>query len=281
MKKFHLVIDVALCENCNNCFLACKDEFCGNDWPGYSAAQPIHGQRWMDLRTRERGRFPVIDVAYLPVPCQHCDDAPCVRAARHQAVFKRPDGIVIIDPEKSKGQRQIVQSCPFGAIGWDEAAERPQKCTLCAHLLDADNGQVPRCVQACPTGALSLVHVDDDQWQSMMTEQDLQPLSTAGNIKPQMGYRNLYRYDACFVAGSVATGQATVAECVVDAAVQLFDDGRVLAETKTDAFGDFKFDGLADHSGPYFIEIHHQAAVVRREVARLDGSCSLDTIWLD
>ena len=37
MKRWYMVIDVERCENCNNCFLACKDEHCGNDWPGYAA----------------------------------------------------------------------------------------------------------------------------------------------------------------------------------------------------------------------------------------------------
>ena len=62
MKKWHLVIDVAKCENCNNCLMACKDEHCGNDWSGYTLSQPLHGHRWMNILRRERGEFPVIDV---------------------------------------------------------------------------------------------------------------------------------------------------------------------------------------------------------------------------
>ena len=46
MKKWNLVIDVAKCTNCNNCFLADKDEYVGNDFPGYAAPQPRHGHRW-------------------------------------------------------------------------------------------------------------------------------------------------------------------------------------------------------------------------------------------
>ena len=78
MKQWYRVIDVAKCHDCNNCFMACKDEFVGNDWPGYTAAQPRHGHRWIDILRRERGHYARNDVAYLPLPCQHCENPPCV-----------------------------------------------------------------------------------------------------------------------------------------------------------------------------------------------------------
>ena len=76
MKKWNLIVDVALCHDCNNCFLACKDEYVGNDFKGYSAAQPWFGQRWMNVERKERGQFPMVQVAYLPTPSMHGDDAP-------------------------------------------------------------------------------------------------------------------------------------------------------------------------------------------------------------
>ena len=62
----------------------------------------------------------MIDVAYLPIPCMHCDRAPCIEAAKGGAVYKRDDGIVIIDPEKAKGQKSILEACPYNAIWWNE-----------------------------------------------------------------------------------------------------------------------------------------------------------------
>ena len=106
MKKWNLVIDLALCHDCNNCFLADKDEFVDNDFPPYSAAQPWHGHRWMNIERSERGQYPIVQTAYLPKPCQHCDDAPCLTA--DGAVYKRDDGLVIIDPVKAKGRKEIV-----------------------------------------------------------------------------------------------------------------------------------------------------------------------------
>jgi Fe-S-cluster-containing dehydrogenase component len=71
-----------------------------------------------------------------------------------------PDGIVIIDPVKAKGQKAIVNSCPYRVIFWNAELEIPQKCTLCAHRLDEGEKQ-PRCVEACPTGALVFGDLDD------------------------------------------------------------------------------------------------------------------------
>lgn len=151
MKKWHMIIDVAKCEDCNNCFLACKDEHIGNEWPGYTLEQPLHGHRWINIMRRERGQFPLIDVAYRPTPCMNCDQAPCIEASQG-SILKRPDGIVLIDYQKAKGKKDLVKACPYGAIWWNEENQTPQKCTSCAHLLD-EGWQQPRCVQACPLDA--------------------------------------------------------------------------------------------------------------------------------
>ena len=154
MKGWYLVIDVEKCEDCKNCFLSCKDEFVDNDWPCYSAPMPDHGQSWIVTEGKERGQYPFVDVAYLPSLCMHCDNPPCINAAANGACYKRSDGIVLIDPLKAKGQEELVKACPYGAIRWNEALKLPQKCTFCAHLLDSGWEQT-RCVQSCPTGALS------------------------------------------------------------------------------------------------------------------------------
>ena len=55
MKNWRMIVDIASCEDCNNCTLACKDEHVENEWPGYAIAQPRHGQRWIDVARKERG----------------------------------------------------------------------------------------------------------------------------------------------------------------------------------------------------------------------------------
>lgn len=243
------VIDVASCEDCNNCLLACKDEHVGNDWPGVTGPQPRRGARWIDVVRKERGAFPHVDVAYRPTPCQHCADAPCV-AASGGAIRRRGDGIVLIDPVAARGRRDLVESCPYGAIEWNAELEAPQKCTLCAHLLDA-GWREPRCVQACPTGALKLVRLDEVAAARLSSAEGLSPLHPGHGTKPTALYRNLARFETCFVAGSVATETNGVVDCVPGAKVTLEKDGSVVVSQTTDPFGDFRLDGLAVGSGRY------------------------------
>ena len=161
--KYGIAIDSARCMACYACFMACKDEHCGWDTT-VSKAQPHMGQFWMNIKEWERGdNERRIKTATVPTPCSHCDHPACMAAAKDGAVYKREDGIVIIDPVKAKGQRQIVDACPVGAVYWNEEEQIPQKCTMCAHLLDDPDypGKEPRCVEACPNQALIFGDLDD------------------------------------------------------------------------------------------------------------------------
>src|SRR6266403_223401 len=152
MKKWAMIVDVAKCINCNNCVLATKDEHIGNEFPGYAAPQPAHGHEWISIERHTRGSGSMVDVSYVPTMCNHCDDAPCVKAAGDGAVYKRSDGIVIIDPVKARGRKELVSSCPYGQITWNEEEQVPQSWIFDAHLLD-QGWTKPRCVQACRTRA--------------------------------------------------------------------------------------------------------------------------------
>ena len=155
MKNYGIVIDVMKCNGCYSCFLACKDEHCGEEFPGYSAAQPMTGQYWMNLVEVERGTYPKVKLNHIPVTCAQCKNPACMKAAEDGAVYKREDGIVMIDPVKAAGQKQIVNSCPYRVIFWNQEKNVAQKCTMCAHLLD-EGYKTPRCVELCPTGRMQM-----------------------------------------------------------------------------------------------------------------------------
>jgi Fe-S-cluster-containing dehydrogenase component len=208
----------------------------------------------MNIMRKERGCHWMLDVAYRPTPCMHCDDAPCIRAAAREAVYKRADGIVIIDPERAAGQKELVKACPYGAIYWNEESGVAQKCTLCAHLLD-DGWEKPRCAQSCPTGALSAVCLEDDAMAGRAEAEGLRTLTPEWGTRPRVYYRNLHLYDECFVGGSVSFKEAGLDECAAGAKVTLQRDGEVVASTVADCFGDFKFDHLAGDSGTYTVLI--------------------------
>ena len=239
-----LVVDIAKCNGCYNCQLVCKDEHCGADWSPYAKPQPQTGQFWCRVDERERGRVPVVKVSYTPVFCGMCDDAACMKADAHGAVYRREDGLIVIDPEKAVGARELVDACPAGMVFYNEELDIAQKCTGCAHLIDA-GWDVPRCVDACATGALRVV--DEDELAGLA-----EGVSCADELAGR-GSRVLYaNKPGRFVAGCVA--DRSVNEVVIGAAVTAFDEaGALVSSASTDEFGDFMFD-FAD-GGRYLVRI--------------------------
>jgi Fe-S-cluster-containing dehydrogenase component len=240
-KKWNMVIDLALCNDCNCCFMADKDEFTGNDWLPFSKAQPWEGHRWISIERKERGQFPQVQVVHVPTLCMHCDDAPCIDAAPDGAVYKRPDGLVVIDPVKAAGRPEIVDSCPYGAIFWNDEANLAQKCTGCAHLVD-EGWQQTRCSQACPTGALNLVLADDAEMAALMEAEALEVYRPELDTAPRVLYKNLYKWTKVFVAGSAYFADS--GDCAEGCEVTLSNAGTVVARAVTNNFGDFLVDRL-------------------------------------
>ena len=253
MSKWNLIIDVAECTNCNLCTLATMDEYVDNEWPGYTAPMPKHGHKWIDIKQKERGQAPFIDIAYMPPMCNHCDIAPCIKAAP-DVISKRDDGIVLIDPDKAKGRKALVNACPYGHIWWNEERETAQAWPFDAHLLDAGWNKT-RGDQSCPTGAMKAIKLDDDAMAKMADEEGYEVLNPEYGTKPRIWYKNLWRYSTAFVGGSVSADANGIVDCVEGAAVTLSKDGSKLAELVTDNYGDFKFDRLEENSGRYTVEI--------------------------
>lgn len=242
--RFGIAVDTASCMACYNCFMACKDEHCGFA-TAVSAPQPHEGQRWIDIRTRERGDDNrKVKTSNVAVMCAHCENPACAAAAKNGAVTVREDGIVLIDPVKAKGQRQIAEACPIGAVYWNEELQIPQKCTMCAHLLDA-GCEKPRCVEACPNGALHFGDLDDpDSEVSRVIAANRQtPLKVLEGVSTGVKYLNI---PTVFLAGSVYTpGDETGDEPVDGAEIALLcrETGETL-RTRTNYFGDWEFEWL-------------------------------------
>jgi Fe-S-cluster-containing dehydrogenase component len=205
------VIDFDMCMGCYYCQIACKDEHCNNDWSRYAKPQPMHGQFWLNISQAVRGTLPKVKVSYLPRLCMHCDDAPCVMVCGVEgAIYKRDDGLVIIDPEK---------------------------CTGCAHLLD-DDWEVPRCADACPTDAI--IFGKESELKGLIKKAEV--LNPESMTQPRVYYKGLPKK---FVGGTVYDPDRK--EVVTGATCVLKDrNGDDAFEAKTDKFGDFWFQGLED-----------------------------------
>jgi Fe-S-cluster-containing dehydrogenase component len=252
-KKWNLIVDVARCDNCRLCFLAVKDEYVGNDFPGYSAAQPARGHNWLDIERKERGAYPLLEARFMPVMCNHCDAAPCIAAARDGAVRKRADGIVIIDPDKARGQKQIVEACPYGAVHWNEEKQIPQAWTFDAHLLD-DGWTRTRGEQCCPMDVYRTLQVEDAEMQRIQAEEGLEVLRPELETRPRVYYKNLHLMTKCFVGGTVVQHIDGVEECAAGVEVVLSQDGREVGRAITDTFGEFKIDRLEPDSRGFRLE---------------------------
>lgn len=275
-KKWNMIVDVALCHDCNNCFLADKDEFVGNDFPPLSAAQPWSGHRWMNIMRKERGQYPLVQVAYLPVPCQHCGDAPCMEDSPAGTIYRRDDGLVIIDPEKAKNHPEIVDTCPYGVIYWNEEAELPQKCTGCAHLIDAGWTET-RCTQVCPTGALKLVLADDEAIAERAETEGLEAYRADLATKPRVFYKNLHRWTKSFIGGTVAYRDTD--DCAEGATVELASGGAAAGTAVTNNYGDFVIDKLGP--GKYEVTISADGYKAVSRTVELEDSVNLGVMFLD
>ncbi len=234
MKAF--VIDIGRCNGCYCCQIACKDEHVGNDWTPYAKPQPDTGQFWLKLHEFVRGTFPKVKMYYQPVLCAHCDESTCLSVCPiENAIYKRDDGLVIIDPVKCTGCRNCIDACPYHVIYFNEDLNIAQKCTGCAHLLD--NGwRVPRCVDACPTECIKFgeeSELEDLIKKTYMTYSD-------SKMKPRLYYLNIPKK---FVTGTVYDPVAT--EVIIGAICTLTDErSNDKFTTTTDGFGDFWFEGL-------------------------------------
>jgi Fe-S-cluster-containing dehydrogenase component len=274
MKKWNMVVDVALCHDCNNCFLSCKDEYVGNDFPPHSAPQPWSGHRWMNIERKERGQFPMVQVAYLPLPCQHCDNAPCVTA--DGAVYKRADGLVIIDPVKAKGRKEIAGACPYQVIYWNDELGLPQKCTGCAHLMD-DGWTETRCTQVCPTGALKLVLAEDSDMAARAKADGLEAYQAAWGSSPRVWYKSLHRWTKAFIGATIAYKDTD--DCAEGAVVTLSAGGAKIAETTTNNYGDFIFDKL--EPGSYEVVISAAGYKPTSKKVDLKESVNLGVLFVE
>jgi Fe-S-cluster-containing dehydrogenase component len=282
MKKWNMIIDVAECTNCNLCTLATMDEYVGNDWPGYSKPMPKHGHKWINILQKERGQVtgqsPMIDIAYVPTMCNQCDDAPCI-AKGGGAIKKRADGIVIIDPDKAKGRKDLVDACPYGHIWWNDEHLVPQAFNFDAHLID-QGWQQTRGHQSCPTGAMRAIYVEDDAMARKAQDEGLEVIRPDLKTKPRVYYRNLWRYSKCFIGGCVSAEANGGVDCVEGATVRLLRNGQPVAEMQSDNYGDFKFDKLDENSGAYVVEIEAKGHKKKTVEAKLGVSINLGEIRL-
>jgi tetrathionate reductase subunit B len=259
------MIDIDKCNGCYNCQVACKDEHVANDWTPVAKPQPDTGHFWMKVTDVVKGTVPKVRVRYMLDTCQHCDDAPCISACKSEAIYKREDGIVIIDPEKCTGNRNCIAACPYKAVYFNSDLNISQKCTMCAHLLD-DGWKEPRCVDACPTGALRFG--EESELKELIAKAET--LHPEFGTTPRVFYSGLL--NKYFVAGEVYDPEAD--ECLEGATVTLINvENKKASSLQTDLFGDFWFE--RQEPGQYSLMIE-KAGYLARTVEPIDANTDVN-----
>jgi carbon-monoxide dehydrogenase iron sulfur subunit len=106
----------------------------------------------------------------FPILCRHCDEPKCVEACLSGALAKEDDRAVRHDNKGCVKCWMCIMTCPYGAILIDPKDRIILKCDLCP------DREIPACVEACKTGALTLQldkeMVNRDKTEAVMEESD-------------------------------------------------------------------------------------------------------------
>lgn len=196
MPKWGMVIDLDKCTGCQSCSAACRAE---NNVPFAGPQQAELGRAifWHEVLTEEiRGVFPFLENEFVPRPCMHCAEPPCVKVCPVGATYQNEEGLILVDNDTCIGCRMCATACPYNvrSFNWYEPEYPPpldqalnpdvpprprgtvEKCTFCIHRLteakeaaaregrplsDAEVVLLPACNQACPASARYFGDLED------------------------------------------------------------------------------------------------------------------------
>ena len=163
-----VLVDLRRCIGCRACQITCKrwndrgtTATVLNTDPKLEWTNPpgLAPETYTFIRFVKTGSLDTLKWNFSKIQCNHCIDPYCVNGCPSHALVKTDEGPVVYRKEICIGCKNCTQSCPFGVPQWDEEKSIIEKCTFCSERLA--KGLQPACVQACPTGTLKLMELDE------------------------------------------------------------------------------------------------------------------------
>lgn len=224
-----MVVDLAACTGCSACIVACSAE----NNIAVVGKEPIsrgRGMNWLRIERYHDGSAEELQVSFLPMMCQHCNNAPCEPVCPVYATYHNDEGLNVMVYNRCVGTRYCLNNCTYKVrrfnwmeVDWPEplnwqlnpditprVAGVMEKCTFCVHRINAakdkakdlghtlkDGDVTPACVQSCPTQALTFGNLNDPNSRVSKLakhERAYKVLDHHINTQPAVSYLERIRY---------------------------------------------------------------------------------------
>ncbi len=209
LRRWGMAIDLRKCDGCQSigkppqCTQGCIE--------GHFAPEPM---QWIQVFEYELAGG---GTQFVPVPCQSCQNPPCVAVCPVGATWSTPEGPVLIDQERCIGCRSCMAACPYDRrfFNWGDPPVPPEsmfveyhperqtplrkgvtsKCDFCGDM--ARSGRLPYCAQGCPNDAIYYGDFEEDlatngsevvKFSEFLSENHAYRLKEGLNTKPRVYY---------------------------------------------------------------------------------------------
>ncbi len=184
---YSMVIRQGLCIDCEQCIEACKET---NEVPDYGYRTRILKKVVSDAIGRK--------TEFIPILCNHCNEAPCTRACPTKATYKDPNnGIVMMDRKKCIGCKMCILACPYEARYFNSEVHAIDKCNFCYDTRLSKGKKLTACSNVCPTGTRMFGDISDPEnviyKMVHQIEKQVWVLRPAAGTKPNVFYMKATR----------------------------------------------------------------------------------------